>query len=183
MMMLGWIVLLVSWCAWWYPFVFLAPHTQKRPSITAIGPTRAGLFLESLAIFIAFVWRLPPQPSREAWRIAGAAACGLVATILFWTAVRHLGRQFRVHAGLYEDHQLVTSGPYAIVRHPIYTGYLVTHASFLVAHPAPWNLAVILIADFALIVRALMEERVLSSDAAYQRYCERVGWHLVPGVF
>jgi protein-S-isoprenylcysteine O-methyltransferase Ste14 len=42
---------------------------------------------------------------------------------------------------------------------------------------------VILVADVALIVRALMEERVLSTDAAYQQYCRRVGWHLVPGVF
>ena len=65
MAMLGWIVLLVSWCVWCYPFIFLAPHNQKRPSITAIGPTRAGLFLESLAIFIAFVWRVPPEPSSE----------------------------------------------------------------------------------------------------------------------
>ncbi len=56
-------------------------------------------------------------------------------------------------------------------------------SSFLVAHPAPWNLSVILVADAALIVRALMEERVLSADAAYQQYCQRVGWHLVPGVF
>ena len=55
MAMLGWIVLLVSWCVWCYPFIFLAPHNQKRPSITAIGPTRAGLFLESFAIFLAFV--------------------------------------------------------------------------------------------------------------------------------
>jgi len=91
-----------------------------------------------------------------------------------------LGRSFGVVPA---NRGVVVRGPYSFVRHPIYTGYLVTHASFLVAHPAPWNLAVILIADFALIVRALMEERVLSSDAAYQRYCERVGWHLVPGVF
>jgi len=42
---------------------------------------------------------------------------------------------------------------------------------------------VILIADAALVLRALMEERVLSADAEYQGYCQRVGWHLVPGVF
>ena len=41
----------------------------------------------------------------------------------------------------------------------------------------------VLVADTALIVRALMEERVLSSDASYRQYCQRVGWHLVPGVF
>ena len=51
------------------------------------------------------------------------------------------------------------------------------------ANPAPWNAAVILIADAALVLRALMEERVLSADAEYQGYCQRVGWHLVPGVF
>jgi hypothetical protein len=107
-----------------YLLIFLAPHNQNRPSITAIGPTRAGLFLESFAIFLAFACRLPPAPSTELWRIAVAAICGIFATILSWTAVRHLGRQFRVHAGLYEDHELVTSGPYGVVRHPIYTSLL-----------------------------------------------------------
>jgi protein-S-isoprenylcysteine O-methyltransferase Ste14 len=48
------------------------------------------------------------------------AACSAMA----WTAVRHLGRQFRVHAGLYHDHELVRTGPYRIVRHPIYTSLL-----------------------------------------------------------
>jgi protein-S-isoprenylcysteine O-methyltransferase Ste14 len=74
-------------------------------------------------------------------------------------------------------------GPYLFVRHPIYAGYLVTHAAFLVANPQPWNIALIAIADTALIIRALIEERVLSSDAEYQSYCRRVGWHLLPGVF
>jgi protein-S-isoprenylcysteine O-methyltransferase Ste14 len=69
------------------------------------------------------------------------------------------------------------------VRHPIYTGYLITHFGFLVANPTTWNLAIIVVGDTALIVRALMEERVLSSDVEYQGYCQRVGWHLVPGVF
>jgi protein-S-isoprenylcysteine O-methyltransferase Ste14 len=91
-----------------------------------------------------------------------------------------LGRSFGVVPA---NRGVVVRGPYSFVRHPIYTGYLITHVSFLVAHPAPWNLSVILVADFALIVRALMEERVLSADAAYQQYCRRVGWHLVPGVF
>ena len=78
---------------------------------------------------------------------------------------------------------MVDTGPYGIVRHPIYTGYLITHVAFLLANPAPWNVAVILFADSALIVRAMMEERVLSADVQYQGYCRRVGWHLVPGVF
>ena len=91
-----------------------------------------------------------------------------------------LGRSFGVVPA---NRGVVVGGPYAVVRHPIYTGYLVTHAAFLVAHPRPWNVLIVIAADTALIVRALIEERVLSADADYQSYCRRVGWHLVPGVF
>jgi protein-S-isoprenylcysteine O-methyltransferase Ste14 len=91
-----------------------------------------------------------------------------------------LGRSFGVVPA---NRGVVVRGPYTYVRHPIYTGYLVTHLSFLVAHPTPWNISIVLVADTALILRALMEERVLSADVEYQSYCQRVGWHLVPGVF
>jgi len=108
---------------------------------------------------------------------AMASAVGLLLVVVGKVA---LGRSF----GLVPANRgVVARGPYTLVRHPIYTGYLVTHLAFLVAHPAPWNACVILIADTALIVRALMEERVLSADVEYQTYCRRVGWHLVPGVF
>jgi protein-S-isoprenylcysteine O-methyltransferase Ste14 len=91
-----------------------------------------------------------------------------------------LGRSFGVVPA---NRGVVVRGPYTVVRHPIYTGYLITHLMFLVAHPTPWNAAVILVSDVALILRALMEERILSGDVEYQSYCRRVGWHLVPGVF
>jgi protein-S-isoprenylcysteine O-methyltransferase Ste14 len=91
-----------------------------------------------------------------------------------------LGRSF----GLVPANRgVVARGPYNVVRHPIYAGYLITHVAFLAAHPGPWNVAIVLIGDSALIMRALMEERVLAADVAYQDYCRRVGWHLVPGVF
>jgi len=78
---------------------------------------------------------------------------------------------------------VVASGPYSIVRHPIYAGYLLTHAATLALFPSVWNVAIIVIADTALVFRALAEERVLSADSEYQSYCGRVSWHLVPGVF
>jgi protein-S-isoprenylcysteine O-methyltransferase Ste14 len=91
-----------------------------------------------------------------------------------------LGRSF----GLVPANRgIVTGGPYNIVRHPIYTGYLVTHVGFLLAYPTAWNITLCVVADAALIIRALLEERVLSADGAYQAYCRRVGWHLVPGLF
>lgn len=163
-MLLGWVVLIVSWCAWAYPFIFRVPHVQKRPSITAIGPTRAGLFLESLAILLAFVCRVPADRPPEWWQIAGAALCGLLAAVLAWTATRHLGRQFRVHAGLYEDHELVTSGPYAIVRHPIYTSLLaMLVCSMLVLTPWQWALLCLALFVAGTEIRVHTEDGLLAS--------------------
>jgi hypothetical protein len=106
-----------------------------------------------------------------------ASAVGLGVVIFGKLA---LGRSFGIAPA---NRGVVIRGPYVVVRHPIYAGYLLTHVAFLVAHPTPWNVAVVLVADSALVVRALIEERVLGADAQYQSYCRRVGWHLVPGVF
>jgi protein-S-isoprenylcysteine O-methyltransferase Ste14 len=108
---------------------------------------------------------------------ATASALGLSFVVL---GKLTLGRSF----GLVPANRgVVIRGPYALVRHPIYSGYLITHLAFLIAHPRWWNAVVIGIADTALIVRALIEERVLNGDAEYQAYCRRVEWHLVPGLF
>ena len=91
-----------------------------------------------------------------------------------------LGRSFGIAPA---NRGIVARGPYGFVRHPIYAGYIVTHIAFAFAHPSPWNLAILVIADSALVVRALLEERLLTADSQYQAYCGRVSWHLVPGLF
>jgi protein-S-isoprenylcysteine O-methyltransferase Ste14 len=106
-----------------------------------------------------------------------ASALGLTLVVI---GKLTLGRSF----GLVPANRgVVIRGPYTLVRHPIYSGYLITHLAFLIAYPSWWNLVVLATADAALVVRALIEERVLNRDAEYQAYCQRVGWHLVPGVF
>jgi protein-S-isoprenylcysteine O-methyltransferase Ste14 len=106
-----------------------------------------------------------------------ASAMGLTLVVI---GKLTLGRSF----GLVPANRgVVVRGPYTLVRHPIYTGYLITHIAFLVAHPHWWNVLIVLTADTALIARALIEERVLGTDIEYRAYCQRVGWHLVPGVF
>jgi len=91
-----------------------------------------------------------------------------------------LGRSFGLMPA---NRGIVNRGIYRVVRHPIYAGYLVTHAAFLVAHPTWWNAALILVSDSALLVRALYEERTLAQDAAYAAYMTRVRWRVLPGCF
>lgn len=115
--------------------------------------------------------------------LASDTATALVSTaglVLVIAGKITLGRSF----GLVPANRgVVAQGPYLLVRHPIYTGYLITHAAFLAAHPSPYNIVLAVVADTALVVRALLEERVLERDERYRTYCRRVGWHLVPGVF
>jgi protein-S-isoprenylcysteine O-methyltransferase Ste14 len=111
---------------------------------------------------------------------AATAIVSLAGLTLVVAGKLTLGRSF----GLVPANRgVVAAGPYQLVRHPIYAGYLITHVAFLAAHPAPLNVALVAAADTALIFRALLEERVLGRDKQYQVYCRRVGWHLVPGVF
>lgn len=91
-----------------------------------------------------------------------------------------IGRSFGIAPA---NRGIVARGPYNVVRHPIYAGYLLTHAAVLAAYPSVWNVFAVVTGDIALVLRALAEERVLSADDEYQRYCVRVTWHLVPGVY
>ena len=79
MLLTGRIVLVVFWAVWAYPFIFRAPHNQKRPSITAIVPTRVGLVLECLGIFIACLSGLPNHELPAVWRVIASVLCGAEA--------------------------------------------------------------------------------------------------------
>jgi protein-S-isoprenylcysteine O-methyltransferase Ste14 len=106
-----------------------------------------------------------------------ASGVGLLVVIV---AKVTLGRSFGIVPA---NRGLVMRGLYTMVRHPIYTGYLITHLAFLVAHPSAWNLLIAVMADTALVVRALLEERLLRQDDRYRAYCRHVHWHFVPGLF
>ncbi|HUR33706.1 MAG TPA: hypothetical protein VM032_07910 [Vicinamibacterales bacterium] len=108
---------------------------------------------------------------------AAVSSMGLALVI---AAKLTLGRSF----GLVPANRgVVDGGPYGLMRHPIYTGYVVSHLAFLAAHPTVMNIGLLVAADSALVLRALLEERTLGGDERYRRYCARVRWHLVPGVF
>jgi protein-S-isoprenylcysteine O-methyltransferase Ste14 len=136
----------------------------------------------TIVTLVSVVGPLLLRASDEAGFLSDAATAGLLGLGLIVVVVGKmtLGRSF----GLVPANRgIVVAGPYAFVRHPIYSGYLVTHVAFLLAHPHLWNVSLVVISDVALIVRALVEERVLDHDASYRDYCQRVGWHFVPGLF
>lgn len=90
-----------------------------------------------------------------------------------------LGRSFGIVPA---NRGVVVRGPYLLVRHPIYAGYLLTHVGFVLAQPQIRNIAVVLISDVALGIRAIYEERTLLKDDRYREYCARVRYRLVPGL-
>ena len=78
---------------------------------------------------------------------------------------------------------LVGAGPYGLVRHPMYAGYLLTYAGFLLLNPLPWNAGVYLITASLLVYRVVAEERLLAEDADYLAFMGRVRYRLAPGLF
>jgi protein-S-isoprenylcysteine O-methyltransferase Ste14 len=164
MQLVPWGELMVGWFAWIYPFLFRAPHFQKRHSITQSKPSAIGLLLEGLGIFTAFVFRLPASAAPGAARMAASLIFAVLAAILSWGSIRHLGRQFRMQAGLYDDHQLIRTGPYGIIRHPIFASLLSALLCTLLLL-TPWRWCIVSLALFLLgtEIRIHTEERLLAS--------------------
>jgi protein-S-isoprenylcysteine O-methyltransferase Ste14 len=147
---------------------------------------RAGIVDRSIGAAVVTTLSLIGPPLLRADSTAGlmpdllTALLSGVGMALVITSQLTLGRSFGL---IPANRGVVVKGPYGLVRHPIYLGYVISHVAFVVAHPTIWNIGIFAAADAALIVRALVEERILAGDERYQAYCQRVGWHLVPGIF
>jgi len=109
------------------------------------------------------VW-LPGSESRPPAVSVAGVLLGCLAVVISWTSIRALGKQLRVQAGLYSDHELIRSGPYAIVRHPIYAGMLAMYLATALVQSA-WPLALIGFAIFILgtEIRVRIEDGLLAS--------------------
>lgn len=112
----------------------------------------------------------------------GVALCLAGIGFAVWARM-HLGRNWGMPMSVKEDAELVTSGPYAWVRHPIYTGVLVAAAgSALVAGPA--YLIIVLPLALYFVYSAKTEERVMLERFAerYRAYMARTK-RLIPFVY
>lgn len=140
------IELAAMWVIWFYPFLRHRFTGTKRQSNVMAPRGNWGLLLQTLGMLLAWVW-IPHSPEPSLARIAGSMILAPVAAGLGWLCVRHLGKQLRILAGLYADHELIRTGPYGIVRHPVYLSmFLLTLATGLLL--TWWPLLLLAIALF-----------------------------------
>jgi protein-S-isoprenylcysteine O-methyltransferase Ste14 len=119
-----------------------------------------------------------PSSTRMVMLVLGSLLYFPGMALLLWGRLA-LGRNYFVSTGLgaqlFADQQLVTTGPYAIVRHPMYSGLILSALGSLLLYTT-WT--TMYFACFAplIFVRAWREEKVLSAEFGEQwkEYCNRV---------
>ena len=118
------VFLAVAWVAWLLPFFLFRP--KDRPKAAQVAPrARWGIVLQALGFWLTYAHTPATWGTAfDSHRFVLAALLATLGIVLAWKAIRSLGRQWRVDAGLNPDHELVQTGPYKIVRHPIYASML-----------------------------------------------------------
>jgi protein-S-isoprenylcysteine O-methyltransferase Ste14 len=129
----------------------------------------AGTFLPLLVI----------KGGEAIWGPLGASLL-VLGILVHLSAKLCLGRSFGLVAA---NRGVEVRGLYALVRHPMYLGYMVCHIGYLLFAPALLNAALYAVVWLLLIARTIAEERILSQDPRYRDYSARVRYRLVPGVF
>src|SRR6266852_1036455 len=115
----AYLILVAGVVAWFTPFV--PAHQKTGPAKVVNRRSRWGVLLQFAAFTLlwqAHFW----ERSLPGWRTSLSIALFAVAAALSWTSSHALRGQLRIDAGLGAEHKLVRSGPYGMVRHPIYTG-------------------------------------------------------------
>jgi protein-S-isoprenylcysteine O-methyltransferase Ste14 len=164
-------IVIAGWIGW---LAAIAAHGFRQPRrktvVSSPAASRAGFLLQSTAAVAPWLMRQPPCQVRDA-----AAMALIPASVIFGSlAVQALGKHWRVPAALIADHQLVRTGPYRLVRHPVYLSFFgMTMAGALVATGARGTLLSIALFVAGTEIRVRAEERLLAARfgpelAAYQ---------------
>jgi protein-S-isoprenylcysteine O-methyltransferase Ste14 len=178
--MAPWYGLLLYWA-----ISFLAVKKTKIPEDSASRSKHLVFVLASVLLMFTDYFRIGPLARRfvpeEASIRYGAIAltcCGVAVAIL---ARYNLGQYWSARVEVKVDHQLIRSGPYAWVRHPIYTGMLLAGVGTAV-FVGEWRAALAIgfaIAGFTL--KARKEESLMSAEFGelYEEYRRGTGF-LIP---
>lgn len=175
---LAWIVFAVVFIFGKRPAASVTPDRKRKPA------SIVGFVIQALAY--GLVWGLPrpflsfPSAFPNWAAVLWAAVTIAVAIGSVWltvAAVRTLGKEWSLTARVVEEHRLVQTGPYRLVRHPIYTGML---GMLLVTGSALGQNIMIVVAtvlfSVGTLIRIEFEERLLRETfgAEFDRYVRRV---------
>ena len=163
--------------------------TKTTKRMEAPGPRSVHIALVAAAFFLLFstrarlgplVWRFMPESHASAY--AGLALTVAGAALAIWARV-FLGGNWSSSVTIKENHKLVRTGPYAVVRHPIYSGFLLAMAGTAIALGEARGLLALILAFLAWRLKSRVEEGFMIEQfgAEYEEY-ERQVKALIPFV-
>ena len=167
---LEWLVWIVSWMAiavWSARAVARASNQVGYRAVILAG----GLLLFSRIGARARLWTLGPA---AAWTADAIAAIGFLFT---WWARIHLGTLWSSQVTRKAHHHIVDTGPYGLVRHPIYTGLSVATIATMALRGTAFGIAGTALMITGYWMKARVEERFLREQlgpADYDAYAQRV---------
>jgi protein-S-isoprenylcysteine O-methyltransferase Ste14 len=168
-------VFAVIWGAWvasWIAASVWSARTQKRARISAELTYRVLILIGAVLMTPWAARRLGAAPLWNAgvvgaYLLAAATLAGLAFT---WWARIHLGRLWSSVIARKQDHRIVASGPYGLVRHPIYTGLIAALIASAIAEATPTALGGAVLLALGFWVKARGEERFLSAELGAETY-------------
>jgi protein-S-isoprenylcysteine O-methyltransferase Ste14 len=185
---------ILCWLAFTAVFLFREKPPQPQTETKRDRRSLAGIGLQMLAF--ALVWFQPPHKAFLPPVAILSGAVGIIVSVftvglalasgwLAAAAVRTLGKQWTYAARLVTDHELVTSGPYAFVRNPIYTSMLgMLIATGLATEHFIALLIALVLFSVGLVIRVRSEEKLLRSafGAKFDDYSKKVP-AVIPGIY
>ncbi len=174
-----WIALWLLAAAWSARTVARQPVGSRLAHIVPVMAGSAMLFFHLGQSTPLDVHLFPPSLWIE-WAGVGLTFLGLAYTC--WARI-HLGRNWSGSVTLKAGHALIRSGPYALTRHPIYTGLLLAVTGTALARDSIAAVAGLTLLVFGFVVKLQGEERLLTEHFgdAYRAYQAEVP-QLIPGL-
>jgi protein-S-isoprenylcysteine O-methyltransferase Ste14 len=170
----AYLILIAGIVVWFTPFV--PAHQKTGPAKVVNRRSRWGVLLQFAAFTLLWQGHFWVR-SLPTWRTLLSIALFAMAAVLSWTSSHALRGQLRIVAGLGADHKLVRSGPYGLVRHPIYTSMLaVLCATAVIITPWPLFLGSLILFVVGTEIRVRTEEKLLASQFGeeFQDYRRKV---------